>query len=195
MRGADGLVQPVPEERKPAARKYTIRRIDAAAGTLDVDFVLHEASGPGSDWAKTATPGARIGMAGPGGRSARPADWMLLAGDETALPAIARTLENLPATAEGMVVLVADSADDAIVLRHPPGFRVEWLDRQSGSTDFASAVMAIDVPSDRTRFCWAGAEFEEIQTSRRHWRDVIGLSSKEQLAVAYWRKGRIEGDH
>jgi NADPH-dependent ferric siderophore reductase len=129
-------------------------------------------------------------MAGPGGRGAKPADWMLLAGDETALPAIARILESLPATAQGIVVLVADTADDAIALRHPPGFRIEWLDRRSGSVDFVSAVTAIDIPSADTRFCWAGAEFDEIQTIRRHWRDTVGLSSGEQLAVAYWRKGQ-----
>ncbi|QDC00762.1 siderophore-interacting protein [Mesorhizobium sp. 8] len=192
VRGADGLVQPAPEERKPAVRKYTIRRINTDAGTLDIDFVIHEAAGPGSDWAKGAAPGMRIGMAGPGGRSAKQADWMLLAGDETALPAIARILEGLPVTAAGIVVLVADKTADAIALRHPPGFRVERLDRRSGSADFTSTVLAIDIPRDRTRFCWAGAEFDEIQAIRRHWRDTVGLSSGEQLAVAYWREGKAD---
>jgi len=192
VRGADGLVQPVPEERKPAVRKYTIRRIDVAAGTLDVDFVLHEASGPGSDWAKAAAPGQRIGMAGPGGRSAKRADWMLLAGDETALPAIARILEGLPATARGIAVLLADAPGETVALRHPPGFEIRWTYRQPGQAGFASVVTAIDIPGGGTRFCWAGVEFEEIQAIRRHWRDTVGLSSDEQLAVAYWRRGRAE---
>jgi len=190
VRGADGLVQSVPEERKPAVRKYTIRRINAGAGTLDIDFVIHEVAGPGSDWAKGAAPGMRIGMAGPGGRSAKQADWMLLAGDETALPAIARILERLPATAKGTVVLVADAPKEAIALQYPPGFEIRWVHHQPGLADFVATVVAVDIPQDCTRFCWAGAELKYIQAIRRHWRDTIGLSSNEQLAVAYWRKGQ-----
>ena len=166
----------------------TIRRIDAGAGTLDIDFVLHAASGPGGDWAKTAMAGARIGMAGPGGRSAQTADWMLLAGDETALPAIARILEALPSTTRGLAIITVDSDREIVALQHPPAFEIRWLVRQSDSEGFAASVMDVKVPEAGTRFCWAGAEFQDIQSIRRHWRG-IGLTSNEQLAVAYWRSG------
>lgn len=86
-------------------RTYTIRRIHAQQGWFEVDFVLHEDAGPGSRWAAQATKGQQIGLSGPGGRTASPAGWMLLAGDETALPAIARIGEALPAATTGVVII------------------------------------------------------------------------------------------
>lgn len=74
-----------------ATRYYTIRRIDAAAGWLEIDFVLHEAPGLAGDFARLARPGDICGMSGPCGLGVKPAGHYLLAGDETALPAIAMT--------------------------------------------------------------------------------------------------------
>lgn len=191
LRGLDGLMQPVPPERKPAVRKYTIRRIDAAAGALDIDFVLHDDPGPGSDWARRAGRGDRIGMAGPGGLGAKPADWMLLAGDETALPAIARILESLPVNTKGRAIVVVDEAGDEIPLTCAAGIEIRWIHRTSSPIDFVSAVLAQEIPGTGSRFCWAAAEFDQIQSIRRYWRDEVGLAKDEQLAVAYWRKGEV----
>ena len=191
-RGEDGLVQPVEPERRPAVRKYTIRRIDAARGLVDIDFLLHEDAGPGSDWAKAAREGDLLGMAGPGGRGARPADWMLLAGDETALPAIARILERLPAHTQGVALIEVEDAADELPLKKPADFEIGWLHRAAGAEGLASAVARIPVPRDRSQFCWAGAEFEEIQAIRRHWKDKCGIAKSDQLAVAYWRRGASE---
>src|SRR5690554_1079168 len=84
--------------RKPAMRDDTPRRYDPASNELDIDFVLgHE--GPATDWASQAKPGHPLGIAGPRGSFVVPMtfDWHLLIGDETAIPAIARRLEELPA--------------------------------------------------------------------------------------------------
>ena len=82
---------------RPAARDYTPRRYDAAANTLVVDFVLH-GEGPATTWAAQARPGQFLGVGGPRGSFIVPDDfdWYLLAGDETAIPAIGRRLEELP---------------------------------------------------------------------------------------------------
>jgi NADPH-dependent ferric siderophore reductase len=189
-RGPDGLVQQAQDPAlRPSMRKYTIRRIDAAAGWVDIDFVLHEDAGPGSNWARHAAPGDLVGMAGPGGRTAKPAGWMLLAGDETALPAIARILEALPQATTGHAVIEIEAEDCRIPLEAPKGIAIRWLHRSDGRESLAEAVRGIAVPAQGSRFCWAGAEFTDIQAIRHHWREDCGLQKAEQLAVAYWRKG------
>lgn len=92
MIGSDGLLQAPPPEQRPAVRKYTIREIDAATGTLAIDFVLHDDAGPGSAFAAGVQIGDRIGMAGPGGRGLKQAERYLFLADETGLPALARML-------------------------------------------------------------------------------------------------------
>ena len=191
-RGADGLALPGDPERKPHVRKYTIRRIDAARGLVEVDFVLHEAAGPGSDWAKTARTGTVIGMAGPGGRSAKLVDWLLLAGDETALPAIARILEKLPDGSEGVALIEVEDESDRVSLAAPQGVEIRWLHRDGGASVLFDAVRQTTIATGRSRFCWAGAEFDTIQAIRKHWRQDCGLDKSEQLAVAYWRHGIVD---
>ena len=88
-------------EPRPTIRTYTVRRFDAAAGELDVDFVLHEGRGPAAAWAREARPGAWVGVSEPGGRYVvdPDADFHLVIGDESALPAVATVLAALPAGA------------------------------------------------------------------------------------------------
>ena len=87
--GESGLVYPDGAAR-PAMRDYTPRRYDAERQELVIEFVLHSA-GPASAWASRAAPGDWIGLGGPKGSRLTPEDYetILLAGDETALPAIA----------------------------------------------------------------------------------------------------------
>src|SRR5215470_17078434 len=99
---------------RPAARDYTPRSYDAAANTLTIDFVLH-GEGPATSWAAQAQPGHFLGIGGPRGSFIVPDDfdWYLLAGDETALPAIGRRLEELPPGTHALVVVeVADAGEE-----------------------------------------------------------------------------------
>lgn len=192
-RGVDGLAHAIDPAKRPQVRKYTIRRIELGSGEVDIDFVLHADAGPGSDWAARARPDDVIGMAGPGGRSARAADWHLLVGDETALPAIARILESLPATAAGHAIIEIPGEADRIALSKPDGVLLRWLYREGGSPSLDAVVREISIPNDRAHFCWAGAEFDAIQKIRRYWRDECGIAKGDQLAVAYWRRG-AEGE-
>ena len=91
---------------EPARRDYTPRSFDNAARELTLEFALH-GDGPAAGWAEQAAPGQRVTVAGPRGSFLIPLDydWHLLAGDETALPAIARRLEELPAGACAIVLL------------------------------------------------------------------------------------------
>src|SRR3954469_22549433 len=93
-----------PDPERPVTRTYTVRAWDAAAGELTLDFVWHGDEGLAGPWAAAARPGDRIQSLGPGGGSTRSpaADWHLLAGDESALPAIGAALERLPAGARAL---------------------------------------------------------------------------------------------
>lgn len=193
---ANGMPNFPKGDKRLDIRTYTIRRIHAQLGWFEVDFVLHEDAGPGSRWAAQATKGQQIGLSGPGGRTASPAGWMLLAGDETALPAIARIGEALPAATTGVVIIEVQTPADQIPLSMPAGMTMQWLHRAgepAGTTTLLSdAIQACSIAADADRFVWVGAEFSTAQAVRAWLRDTVGLGSKEQLVVAYWRRGLDE---
>ena len=102
-----------PRESHPTVRTYTIRSADAAGGTIDVDFARHGHAGVACGWAEAARPGDVVHALGPGGRFAPDptADALVLIGDESAFPAVCRSLEA--AADPGSVVVVLESADEA----------------------------------------------------------------------------------
>jgi NADPH-dependent ferric siderophore reductase len=181
-----------PQERCPTQRIYTIRSIDVAAGELDIDFVLHGDEGVASGWAARASVGDLIGMLGPGGAERDDADWYLLAGDETAIPAIARILQRLPAHARGVVLVEVADAQEIQPLAVPPGLDQRWLlreDRHAGHSDLlADAVTAVKPPEQGTILCWLGAEAETARRVRHHWREVLELPREAVISVAYWHR-------
>lgn len=196
--GADGLPVAIAPDLRPALRRYTIRRIDVAAGEVEIDFVLHADGGPGAGWAARARPGDLCGMAGPGGRNVKPADWVLLAGDETALPAIARILEELPPTAEGLALIEVGSVAEIQPLAAPAGVRVDWLNRQgaeAGTTDLLpAAIRAVTQPEGRSSFLWVGCEYSAFRAIRSDLRSRLRRSKGDHLVVSYWQRGKAEDE-
>ncbi|WP_055703264.1 siderophore-interacting protein, partial [Streptomyces silaceus] len=114
----------------PTSREYTVRRYDPATAEIDVDFALHD-GGLASDWARAVEPGTVVHVAGPPGGLIVPHtyDRYVLAGDITALPAVARWLEELPRTAKGWAFVEVADADEEIELAAPEGVEVRWLHR------------------------------------------------------------------
>lgn len=197
--GADGRPNWPTGDERPEIRIYTIRAIDVASGEVDIDFVLHDGEQmPGARFAANARPGDIVGMTGPGGGGVAQADWYLLAGDETALPAIGRILEQLPATAKAVVrIEVADDAERQ-TLPSPAEVDIEWLCRDgspSGEADaLVKAVRDVALPvDDRSIFVWAGCEFTSFRQIRSYLRQECHLGREQHLAVAYWRRG-FSGD-
>ncbi|WFE36121.1 siderophore-interacting protein [Micromonospora sp. WMMD975] len=129
----------LPAERRSPIRTYTVRAVRPEAYEMDVDMALHGDGGPATRWARRARLGDRLAVVGPdagyagehGGVEFRPpADaTLLLAGDETAAPAICAILDRLPAGARGHAVVEVPAAGDELPCRAPVGVTVTWLPR------------------------------------------------------------------
>jgi len=190
----NGPVYPEGVERPPS-RDYTPRRYDAGASTLMLDFVLHDA-GPATAWAAQARPGNFLGVGGPRGSFIVPDDfdWYLFAGDETAVPAIGRRLEELPAgTRVTVVVQVADAAEE---VRFDTRTRLEthWLHRSGAPAADGSllmkAIAALPLPSG-DGYAWVAAEAATAKALRAHLVGERGLSKDRVKAAAYWKQGAV----
>ncbi|MHC1550470.1 DUF2218 domain-containing protein [Phyllobacterium sp. K27] len=195
--GKNGLIDWPDTSRRPTPRKYTVRSVDAKSGTLDIDFVIHADAGPGSQFAETAIVGQEVGVLGPGGGGLASADWYLFAGDETALPAIARMLEHLPPQSRGVALIEVENEREIQRLSTHASIAIIWLcrsQRLSGGThSLRSAIKEVDFPDTGTSiFVWAGCEFEDFKSIRAHLREERKLQKHEHLVVAYWRKGMPE---
>jgi NADPH-dependent ferric siderophore reductase len=182
-------------------RTYTVRRFDAAAGELDVDFVLHGGHGPAAAWAAAAAPGDWVGVSDPGGRY-RPdpaALAHLVIGDESALPAIATVLEALAGSGgevpvEVFIEVFIEVADAAEEQPLPTGktTRVHWLHRgdRTPGQPLTEAVISAGPPAgvDPARCqAWLSAEAAAVRDIRAHLLDERGLSRRMVYATGYWR--------
>jgi NADPH-dependent ferric siderophore reductase len=134
----------LPDARRNPMRSYTVRAARPLDGEVDVDFVLHGPTGPASAWAEQAAPGDGVVLIGPNARFAgtpggvewRPpagARALLLAGDETAVPALSAIAEALPRGTGARVLLEVPTEDDVLDLDVPPDVRLTWLPRRCGS--------------------------------------------------------------
>ncbi|MBB6174384.1 NADPH-dependent ferric siderophore reductase [Nocardiopsis mwathae] len=183
----------------PTSREYTVRRYDPASGEIDIDIAPHE-GGLASDWAQAVEPGAVVHVAGPPGGLIVPHsyDRYLLAGDITALPAIARRLEELPGSARGWAfVEVADAAEE-IGMSAPEGVEVRWLhrgDRPAGTGGaLARAVTSVSVPEGERLYVWAAGEAGQIKPLRRWVRDELRLEKADHDITGYWKRGVADFD-
>lgn len=196
--GPDGILKHAKGERAPLSRVYTIRKLDRAVGTVDIDFVLHEHAGPASSFAKQAQPGDVIRMVGPlAGSIPLNLGWYLLACDETGIPELARTLENLPEQAQGVAFIEVDGAGDKQEIVTNSGVETRWLYRNGtapGTTTLlADAVRATEIPSDNPSiYVWAAGEFAMFRAVKTYLRDERGLRRDQHLVAAYWRRGKVE---
>ncbi|KAF1028780.1 MAG: NADPH-dependent ferric-chelate reductase [Pseudomonas sp.] len=170
---------------QPPMRDYTPRRFDLTKGELDIDFVLH-GDGPASTWAEQVQVGQPLYMGGPRGSMIVPDifDSYLLIGDETALPAIARRLEELPAGRTVLAVIeVADLAKRQ-TLNSAANVDVIWVVR--GQNDLLRTVQTLQVPSGKL-YAWVATETKLSRQLRRVLLDEHALNEEYLKAVGYWR--------
>ena len=193
------MLAPAPGSEKPTVRTYTIR--NQRADGIDVDFALHTSAGeagPATEWALAARPGDEIAAGGPGSAKPLPAgaDWYLIAGDMTALPAIGVNLEQLARDAKGVAVIEIQHEDDRQAIDAPPGIELHWLvNPQPGERQ----VLADRVRSlgwrDGTVYAWVACEFSSMRELRTYLREERGLGRHELYISSYWKHGLAEDSH
>jgi len=173
----------------PPSRTYTPRAWDAAKQELTVEFMLH-GEGLASTWAKSAKAGDVVAVTLPGGPyTVDPdADWYLLAGDESALPAIETILEELPAGKPAHVIVEVDGAGEE---RPVSAKHVKWLHRKAGEESgvaLEQALRGFEAPAGSGRV-WVGCEAEVMRSIRKHLLFERGMDRGEIHTHGYWKKG------
>lgn len=193
--GPDGPVFPEP---RPVARDYTPRAHDPAGRTLTLDFVVGH-GGPATEWAMAAKVGSILGVGGPRGSFIVPTNFAdhVLIGDETALPAIARRLEELPGDVRvHMVVEVeVEDADQTLSFDSAAEVTVTWAVRNGaprGRTEtLLGALDAALAGVERSdAYVWIAAESAVAKALRARVLD-LGFSPKSMKAAGYWRLGGV----
>jgi NADPH-dependent ferric siderophore reductase len=170
---------------QPAMRDYTPRRYDPASGELDIDFVLH-GDGPASTWADQAKVGQHLYIGGPRGSMIVPDifDSYLLIGDETALPAIGRRLEELPAERKVLAVIEIENAAEQQTLRSAADVDVIWVVR--GQDNLLQTVQNLTLPGG-TLYSFVATETKLSRQLRRVLLDTHKVNEEFLKAVGYWR--------
>ena len=209
-----GLPQPLtldsfaglPPDKRPSVRTMTVRHVDVAAREITIDVVVHGEHGVAGAWAASAQPGQPIYLMGPGGAYTPDpaADWHLLAGDETALPAIAAALEALPADAIGKAFIEVAGPEDEIPLAAPESVEVNWVYRggradlvpEERAGDFAPLIEAVTnaewLPGQVHVFIHGEAQ-AVMHNLRPYIRNERDVEAKWASSISgYWRRGRTE---
>jgi NADPH-dependent ferric siderophore reductase len=208
--GPEGPMYPEGAPR-PALRDYTPRWYDPAAGVLYLDFVIHDA-GPATSWAAQAQPGQPLGVGGPRGSFIIPTqfDWHLLIGDETALPAIGRRLEELPSDTRALVVAEVDNPAEEQQFESAAKLEVIWVHRRiaehggipdtgdhtvpaGDATRILQRLRSIEFPSG-DYFAWVAAETQVARAVRQYLLTERSADKQWIKAAGYWRRGEI-GTH
>ncbi len=178
--GADG---------QTVRRDYTPRHFDRKRCALTIEFVLH-GDGAACAWAAQAQPGMAAVIGGPRGSMVVPTDydWHLLMGDATALPAIHRRLEELPAGTRAIALAQVDDPADRRAMASAADAQVHWF---STSAQLTEAARALDLPGGEG-FVWAGGEAAVMAGVRDIMLRDKGHPREAARISAYWRQGTSE---
>jgi len=184
-----------PKDRRPLSKSYTVRSWNPEAAELEIDFVKH-GTGVATTWALRCQPGDRIHIAGPANSALLPVgvDWLLVAGDETALPAIGRLLAEAPAGLRAQVFIeIADVAHEQ-ELKTDADVHITWLHRdgaEAGTTRLlADAVRSCPWWPGQV-FAWVSGETLSIKPIRRFLREERQLPKENVDVTGYWRRGEV----
>ncbi|MFG3257917.1 SIP domain-containing protein [Streptomyces sp. NPDC048172] len=175
------------------ARDYTPRRYDPEARRLELDFVRHS-GGLAADWAERALPGDRVHVAGPRGTTVLPTDidWYFLVGDETALPAIARRIEELPAGTPVTAVVTVPSASEEQTFDHAADLHLTWVHRDTAGPGALMAAVEAAPWRDGQVYAWAAGESGMLRPLRRWLKHDKEVPAGHTDIAGYWRAGQSQ---
>lgn len=179
-------------DKRPRGRRYTVRNWNNEKQELTIDFVVHGDHGYAGPWAQRAQPGDFLQFRGPSGAYApdKDAAWHLMAGDESALPAIGASLEALTPGARAVVLGVVDDPDHELELTTPGELNITWLHRRNTEepeTLLPDAVAALDFapgPVD----VFVHGEASEVRAVRKHLLSERRIDRKKASISPYWRR-------
>lgn len=173
----------------PAMRDYTPRRYDPLANELDIEFAVHHDAGPATAWARAAQVGSELEIGGPRGSFIIEDgfDWYVMVGDEAALPAIARRLEELRADVPVVAIVSVEGDEGEIELESRAQIEVVWVHRTDGETA-ESKIRAIGLPGG-TGYVWIAGESAWVKSLRNLFVSELHHPSEHIRAIAYWRRG------
>ena len=180
---------------RPTMRDYTPQQFDPQALTLVIDFALHDA-GPATTWAAQAQVGQVLGVGGPRGSFILPTDFdgHLLIGDDTAIPAIARRLAELPAGAPALVLIEVDGPEDEHTLASAAQTTVVWVHRRGQPHGqqplLLERLRSLDLPPGDIH-AWVGCETHTAKALRAHLVGERGVQPQWTKAAGYWRQGSV----
>lgn len=186
-------------EKEPIVRTYTVRAYRAAAEELDIDFFIHDAPGPASNWAANAKAGDTIGFKGPSSPKLINTDsnWVVCAGDMSAMPALEANLERMPPQTKGVAVFEVVSPEDKHDIVAPDGMEIRWVINphpDAPNTTLYDAVRAIALPAGRIAV-WVAGESSCIRTLRRYFKSEVGVERSHFYGSGYWQIGLSEDAH
>ncbi len=187
----------------PIHRDYTVRAWDPDSRRLTLDFVLHE-HGVAGVWARHAQVGDRVVVNGPSANQLLPEDYpvYLAVGDETALPAIARIIEEAPAHSHVIAVVEVANAAEEQDLHGVSGLDLRWVHRDTAPVGeghlsaLETAVRAVALPDDLGGlFVFAAGEAGAMKPIRRYLRHERGVPRRQVEVDGYWKRGATDFDH
>ncbi|MFC7527390.1 siderophore-interacting protein [Actinoplanes sp. GCM10030250] len=185
----------MPRETWPLVRTYTVRKWLPELAEMWVDFVVHGDAGIAGPWAAHAKPGDVFRFMGPGGgyTPAADADWHLLAGDESCLPAIGAALERMPEGKPVRVFLEVSGPEEEQKLESPAGAEITWLHRGARPVGelLVEAVRGTPFPAGRVQ-AFVHGEATFVRDLRRYLRLDRGCSLDQLSVSGYWRRGMNE---
>lgn len=199
--GTDQLVMPtwngneflLPDGERPTIRTFTPHGTGPETPELDIDIVLH-GTGSASEWAERAKPGDRAAVSGPGRgyEIDASASAFLLAGDQTAIPAISQLLEAIPADLPVTAMIEVAEPDARMALPDHPKSEIQWLDLTPGDAPGNALVAAVrEAALDPAAQVWAAGEAAAVQRIRRHLFDDRDLPRSQATVRGYWKHGRL----
>jgi NADPH-dependent ferric siderophore reductase len=183
----------LPREQRPHRRRYTVRSWDPGERRLTLEFVVHGDNGIAGPWALHAQPGDALVFTGPAGayRPDPEADWHLMVGDESALPAIAASLEAVPEGTPVVARLVCDGPGHEVALDSPGRLDLAWLHRRDADDDaelLLEAVRDVQAPAGRAH-AFVHGEAGETRAVRRHLLAERRFEPEWLSCSPYWRRG------
>lgn len=183
----------LPKGVRPVVRNYTVRSYRPSPAEIDIDFVVHGSEGIAAPWASRVESDFEVALIDQGcGWHPKAADWYLLTGDESSLPALAGIIRDLPDESAGHAFIELFDKRDRQELNAPKGFQVHWLERSATQAPGSKLLPTLErfaFPSG-TPYAFSVGESALATGVRRHLVAQRGVPKAQITFSGYWKLGK-----